>query len=309
MWWEPQNGMEAETSVAIRAMLSLKRRPPFLHGIGSALNEMNERVVLLAVVPPSKVVLDDRVLVPLAEDQILSARLAESGLECPRNSLLVYSSSPVALCRPGCSVWTRNKTGTVGFQIRIGGQPGFMTVGHLAGQSASVPFDIFIRRGWLKRRFEPAGRITFYNDPIAGPGIDVAVGEYRDPPQDGGGMARLAFPSAVTNLTRVTVHGGKSGIRFGWICGALKETWELGGRCWSNCWLTLEIDGGFAQDGDSGAPVFVGHDDRALGQLVAVQGVERRSGLTQGGLVQDIGTCIGFLENTLAAPVIVSRPA
>ena len=152
------------------------------------------------------------------------------------------------------------------------------------------------------------GSITHYSDPINGPGVDIAVIEMgtSTPIQFGSAFVRTPVTAReVPDRQTAFLYGSASGHRKGWVNGALQLTRDAGGRFWENCWSVMEIDGGFAQRGNSGGLVETCGGE-PLGHLVAALGTQRASGRHQCGLVQDAATSLDFLKTDILPGMAVS---
>jgi hypothetical protein len=89
--------------------------------------------------------------------------------------------------------------------------------------------------------------------------------------------------------------GGESGIRYGFVYGAMKLQKGQKGEVWENCWTVIGERGWIAQQGDSGAAVTLQGSAKILGHLVAGVGVGYR-GRLELGWVQDIQSQLAFLD-------------
>jgi hypothetical protein len=232
--------------------------------------------------------------------------------DVPDETEVLFTRPPVATsARPGTQVWAGDHDATVGFAIDVAGQPLMLsTAGHLAGNA--LPVAINVRRtGWFGRlESERIGAVSISNDPVDGtPGADVAVINPREaftPPITP--RSHPVDPLDVDELKKVTIRDAQSGIRTGWVLGAMQSARPLGPRIWKNCWTISEYRGGIVQQGDSGGPAILDccPDGGLLGHVVAALGIERWQGRRQIALVQDIHTILEFLENSYGAPVRVS---
>lgn len=346
MWWKPRTADEQVTADALSRLAELfasgSQGISAVHGVGSTTDEHGRRVpmlvldISLAPRPPVGLVQRlaniGRAFLPLGRSSLRQKRVLTPlddvpehvnhilrPWDLPRNTRLFFSAVPVAASlEPGTRVWAYEHDATIGFSLEIGDHALRTTAGHLVA-AVPCPISVRTRKIFQTPRVSQVGAVFVSHDPTTESGVDIALIE--DPISLDGESptsakfstktpssrdARLARPDDVLELAPATLAGGRSGRQRGWVNGALQATRTLDGRIWKNCWTVMEIDGGFAQPGDSGGPVItsIENDPAVLGHLVAVLGIERATGRFQCGLVQDVQTIVEYLAT---APEVTNR--
>lgn len=232
--------------------------------------------------------------------------------ELPAETEIFFTDPPRPLFETSAKIWAGTKSGTIGMFLDMGDRIVATTAGHLVD---STPSNIYQKRhGFLTTSEERFGSIQFYNDPKDHPGVDIAIIElaqpiaFPTPPNSEMPELRMFIPAAAGPQyaeTGATLRGAESGIRQGWINGdALLATRTLDGRTWTNCWNVNEVDGGYAQEGDSGG-IVIAENGLLLGHLVGAVGTRKARG-RQCGLVQDIVTTLDFIAT--ATKTVPIRP-
>jgi len=327
MWWEPEGEAESVLLEKIQRLAGLIRegRAAFVCGVGSFLDRPGRRVLLLVLdqPPPPWWLIPgpdfpywyprewelrsseflQRMGNLLGEPRFGRLRnyrfpnpmpfhcgpwLAEAlstflkvGIP-PDSRVLISGDIHRAAKRSELSLGGK-ETATLGSIMSIDDSLFATTAGHFAAGSNQVIDQVHHKFLGIRLGVRSLGRVTWTNDPTNVGGADLALIEAKLSPLRPVGIAPLNSPDRVV----CELDGSLSGKRSGWKAGALALI-EGDGRFWTNSWYIIGDQNGFAQKGDSGAPVIVKESGALLGHLVGVGGFLCKNGRRQAGFVQAI---------------------
>ncbi|HET7568838.1 MAG TPA: hypothetical protein VFJ91_12660 [Gaiellaceae bacterium] len=245
--------------------------------------------------------LEEPHLISISEDELVASALGRWQL--PDDAVVLPLGPPeplssVTALLPRARVVRSGQTrerGTACCVVRSrSGRYGFLTAGHVAGNTGGV-VELGRTRLWGRRvEWAPIGTVAYASDPIETPGVagwDAAVVETAGS-RGWPALRAVPLPPALPVPLPVTMLGGPSGEVSVEVIASMRE-FGSGRRVWRDSWLMLPS--GTAVQGDSGSAV-IESGDRLVG-LVVGGSRERGSHAFSAQYVQDADSlCREFLE-------------